>query len=132
MTIPINFDIEALNCKFSENQPKLILEHSILNLFENKITYVCSFGSESAIILHLISLIDKNFPIIILNTHFLFEETIKYKNELLKLLGLRNCREVFPDDKVLRKFDKGNNLWRTDVDKCCLTMLPMIFIMVVI
>ena len=95
-------DIEVLNYSFLDGEPKLILEHSINNLFKNKIAYVCSFGTESAIILDLISKIDKDLPIIMLNTHFLFKETIKYKNELLKLLGLKNYREVFPDEKMLK------------------------------
>ena len=105
-------DIEVLNNSFLECNPKLILEHSINNLFKNKIAYVCSFGTESAIILDLISKIDKDLPIIMLNTHFLFEETIRYKNELLKLLGLKNYREVFPDEKMLNKYDIDNNLWK--------------------
>ena len=119
MTVLNDLDIEAMNSRFPDGDPKLILEHSILNIFKNKIAYVCSFGAESAIILHLISQINKDTPIIVLNTHFLFEETIKYKNELLKLLGLRNCREIFPEDKVLNKFDRNNDLWKTEVDKCC-------------
>ena len=112
-------DIEVLNNSFLTSNPKLILEHSINNLFKNKIVYVCSFGTESAIILDLISKIDKSLPIIMLNTHFLFEETIRYKNELLKLLGLKNYREVFPDETTLNKYDANDNLWRRDVDQCC-------------
>ena len=119
MTILDDIDIKALNSKFADSEPRSILEHSILNLFKNKIAYVCSFGTESAIILHLISKISKDVPIIILNTHYLFEETIEYKDELLKLLGLRNYREVFPDDNLLRKLDSNNDLWKTEVDKCC-------------
>ena len=119
MTIQNVTDIEALNNKFLHGNPRLLLEHSINNLFKNKIAYVCSFGTESAIILDLISKIDKDLPIILLNTRFLFKETIKYKNELLKLLGLKNCREVFPDEKNLNKYDKDNSLWKKDADKCC-------------
>ena len=119
MTILDDFKIKALNSRFADGDPKSILEHSILNLFKNKIAYVCSFGTESAIILDLISKIDKDIPIIMLNTHFLFKETIKYKNELLKLLGLKNYREVFPDEKMLNKYDVDNSLWKKDVEKCC-------------
>ena len=53
MKILNDFNIEALNSKFADSEPRLILEYSILNLFKNKIAYVCSFGAESAIILHL-------------------------------------------------------------------------------
>ena len=119
MTILKDSNIEVLNSKFANAEPRLILEYSILNLFKKKIAYVCSFGTESAIILHLISQINKDIPIIVLNTHFLFEETIEYKDELLKLLGLRNYLEVFPDDRLLKKLDINDDLWKTDVDKCC-------------
>ena len=119
MTILNEVSIEALNSRFADAEPRSILEHSVLNLFKNKIAYVCSFGTESAIILHLISRISKDIPIIILNTRFLFEETLEYKDELLKLLGLRNYLEVFPDDKLLKKLDSNNDLWKTEVDKCC-------------
>ena len=71
MTIQNVTDIEALNNKFLHGNPRLLLEHSINNLFKNKIAYVCSFGTESAIILDLISKIDKDLPIILLNTRFL-------------------------------------------------------------
>ena len=119
MTVIDDFKIKALNSKFADGVPRSILEHSILNLFKNKIAYVCSFGTESAIILDLISKIDKDLPVIMLNTHFLFKETIEYKNELLKLLGLKNYREVFPDEKMLNKYDVDNNLWKKNQDKCC-------------
>ena len=54
MTILNEVSIEALNSRFADAEPRSILEHSVLNLFKNKIAYVCSFGTESAIILHLI------------------------------------------------------------------------------
>ena len=51
---------------------------------KDKIVYISSFGIESAIILHMISQIDKNFPIALLNTNFLFKQTLDYKNKLNK------------------------------------------------
>ena len=98
--------------------PKRILEKS-LDIFENKIVYVCSFGTESAILLHIISQIDKTFPIILLNTHFLFDKTITYKKKLISLLQLKNCKEVFPRRIDLEKLDANNVLWRTNTEKCC-------------
>ena len=53
---------------------------------KDKIVYISSFGIESAIILHMISQIDKNFPIALLNTNFLFKQTLNYKNKLIKFL----------------------------------------------
>ncbi len=99
--------------------PLDILRKSIQVNFKDNIVYVCSFGTESAIILHMISKIEKNFPIILLNTNFLFEETIHYKNYLLKKLNLKNLKEVFPDPRDLDLHDKNNILWKSNPDSCC-------------
>ena len=49
--------ISTLNEECQGLAPEEILEISIKK-FDNKITYICSFGTESAIILHMISKID--------------------------------------------------------------------------
>ena len=110
--------LNKLNLEFGLMTPEKILEKS-LDIFEDKISYVCSFGTESAILLHIISQIDKSFPIILLNTHFLFDQTLLYKKQLISLLGLNNCKEIFPKKSDLEKFDIDNSLWRTNVEKCC-------------
>ena len=82
----MNFDqneVKELNKEFHKSSPEEIIRKSH-NLFKDKIVYISSFGIESAIILHMISQIDKNFPIALLNTNFLFKQTLDYKNKLIK------------------------------------------------
>ena len=67
-----------LNGKSTKEGIKLLIE----DIFLDKISYVCSFGAESAIILDMISKIKKDFPIIFVNTLKLFQETFDYKNHL--------------------------------------------------
>jgi phosphoadenosine phosphosulfate reductase len=110
--------IAILNKECQGLEPEKILEVSIKK-FGNKITYICSFGTESAIILHMISKINKKFPIFLLNTHFLFPETIDYKNQLLKKLSLTNCFDIFPDKSLIKIEDPEYNLWMSDTDRCC-------------
>ena len=110
--------ISTLNKECQGLAPEEILEVSIKK-FNNKITYICSFGTESAIILHMISKIDRTFPIFLLNTHFLFPETIVYKNKLLKKLSLTNCLDIFPDKLLIKQEDPKNSLWMNNVDRCC-------------
>ena len=110
--------ISTLNKECQGLAPEEILEISIKK-FNNKITYICSFGTESAIILHMISKIDTKFPIFLLNTHFLFPETIAYKNKLLKKLRLTNCLDIFPDELLIKQEDPKNSLWMNNTDRCC-------------
>ena len=117
----MNFDqneVKELNKEFQQSSPEEIIRKSH-NLFKDKIVYISSFGIESAIILHMISQIDKNFPIALLNTNFLFKQTLDYKNKLIKSFNLKNFVEIFPDNSNLQKDDPNNNLWKSDVEKCC-------------
>ena len=117
----MNFDqneVKELNKEFHKSSPEEIIRKSH-NLFKDKIVYISSFGIESAIILHMISQIDKNFPIALLNTNFLFKQTLDYKNKLIKTLNLKNFVEIFPDNSNLQKDDPNNNLWKSDIEKCC-------------
>ena len=106
-------EIYNLNSLFEKKSSFSILLYSVQNLFSKKIAYVCSFGTESAVILHMISRIDKEFPIIFLNTQKLFRETIEYKDKIIRyfvslqfflgtttannsLITLKNLLSTFP------------------------------------
>ncbi len=111
--------LNKLNKNYKNLSPQTILEESIKKTFNKKIVYVCSFGAESAIILHMISNIDKAFPIVLLNTEFLFEETINYKNYLLRKFKLSNFKEFFPNKNDLAVNDEKGELWKENPDLCC-------------
>ena len=111
--------IDQLNKDFSNKSPEIIIDQCINKLFKKKVAYVCSFGSESVVILNIIAKIDKSTPIIFLNTHFLFHETISYKNTLIKKFGLKNLIETFPTNTDLKINDLNNDLWKSNPDKCC-------------
>ena len=59
-----------------------VLTRAVNDRFKGKIALVSSFGTESAILLHMISEIDKTVPIIFLDTGKLFAETLAYRDEL--------------------------------------------------
>ena len=112
-------NINELNKCFENKSSFSIINQSVNSLFKNRIVYVCSFGSESAILLHMLSLIDKNFPIIFLNTKKLFRETIIYKNKLIKSLSLKNVEEYEPDLEEIKLYDRSDLLWKKNPDLCC-------------
>ena len=62
-----------------------VLENAILHQLHGKIALVSSFGTESAILLHMISEIDKATPVIFLDTGKLFPETLAYRDARPKL-----------------------------------------------
>lgn len=86
--------------------------------FEN-IAVVSSFGAESAVLLHLVAGIDKNVPLIFVNTQKMFGETLVYVDELSERLGLTDLRVYRPDPHLLAQRDATGLRWSYDPDGCC-------------
>lgn len=96
-----------------------ILEPLMKRYFKGRIALVSSFGAESAVLLHMAAQIDRDIPVIFLDTQKLFWETIAYRSKLVDLLGLTDIRIMKPDADSLRLLDADGELHRNDPDMCC-------------
>lgn len=96
-----------------------ILRASILREWQDEITYVSSFGAESAVMLALIADVDPDLLIVFLETGMHFPQTLDYKDELIERLGLGNVREITPNEAERQEVDPKNMLWKTNPDACC-------------
>jgi phosphoadenosine phosphosulfate reductase len=57
--------------------------------------------------------------VIFLDTGWLFEETLAYRDTLIATLGLRDVRSIRPLEESLAREDPGRELWFSDPDACC-------------
>ena len=78
---------------------------------------VSSFGAESVALLHLTAMVDRNIPVIFVDTEMMFTETLVYQQEVAERLGLRNLR--IHRNRDITRFDTDGTLHKTDPDKCC-------------
>ncbi len=81
-----------------------------------RIAVTSSFGAESAVLLDLVAEVDPATPVIFLDTGELFDETIAYRLELERRLGLTNVIVARPTAEELAE---AAELWRVDADRCC-------------
>ncbi|WP_441000792.1 phosphoadenylyl-sulfate reductase [Fodinibius sp. SL11] len=88
----------------------------VFNSFRD-VLVTSSFGTTSAVLLHLVSRIKPGCPIYFIDTGYHFEETIAYKERLTRLLDL-NVIDLRPDPSEHAKTVK-EKLWEDDPDKCC-------------
>lgn len=96
-----------------------VLRDLLCRVFPRRIVLVSSFGIESAVLLHLLSRIDRAAPVIFLETGKLFPETVQHRDALVDRLGLSDVRSVGPDAATLASADPAGILWRSDPDMCC-------------
>jgi phosphoadenosine phosphosulfate reductase len=80
---------------------------------------VSSFGTESAALLKVMADVDPAIPVIFLDTGWLFEETLAYRDTLIQTLGLRDVRSIKPREEALSREDPERDLWFSDPDACC-------------
>ena len=96
-----------------------ILEHAINHAFQKEIALVSSFGAESAVLLHLVSRVNPDTPVVFLETQKHFAQTISYRKKLSAQLGLRDVRDIKPNQEKTEAEDPKGDLWRRDTDACC-------------
>lgn len=88
----------------------------VFNSFSD-VLVTSSFGTTSAVLLHIISRIKSDCPIYFIDTGYHFEETIAYKKRLSRLLDL-NVVDIEPKTAQHEMTEK-KQLWDKDPNRCC-------------
>ena len=108
-----------LETKFAGVKATSLLRLAIEDLFPGRIALVSSFGADSAVLLHMISGIDKSTPVVFVDTGQHFPETIAYRDRLVESLGLTNIVVAEPEAETLAAEDPEKFLFASDPDRCC-------------
>jgi len=111
-------DARALDARLRSAEPQRILE-TALDLYGDKVALVSSFGSESAVLLHMAAGVDPSIPVLFLDTGMLFGQTLDYRQKLAAELGLTDVRDLRPLYQDLAVHDPAQDLWKSDTDACC-------------
>jgi len=112
-------DAIRLNNMFRGHDTPDFLRAVITEGLVGDIAVVSSFGAESAVLLHMIAQIDPDMPVLFLETHKHFAETIAYRDALVARLGLSNLVILTPDPEELAAKDANELRWSFDPDGCC-------------
>ncbi len=87
--------------------------------FKGRVALLSSFGAESSVLLHMLSEVDRNIPVIFLDTLKLFPQTLAYRDKLVRELGLRDVRVVQPNVADIEEQDPAGTLHLSNSDACC-------------
>ena len=70
-------------------------------------------------LLDIAAKVDRDIPVLFLDTGMLFGQTLDYRKALAAHLGLRDVRDLRPHYQDLATEDPEAKLWQTDTDACC-------------
>ncbi len=92
---------------------------AVVRDFPKRTAVLSSFGAESAVLLHMVSEVAPDLPVVFLDSGKLFPETLAYRDLIARDFGLTDVRNVRPDVDDLKKFDPAGDLHSFDTDMCC-------------
>ncbi|HEY3951458.1 phosphoadenylyl-sulfate reductase [Phenylobacterium sp.] len=107
-----------LDAELRHAHPRTILEEAAA-AFGERLALVSSFGAESAVLLHLVSKVKPDMPVLFLDTGMLFGQTLDYRKQLADRFGLTAVRDLRPAYQDLATEDPHAKLWQSDTDACC-------------
>lgn len=96
-----------------EERIRWIFEH----YHEDEVLLTSSFGSSSALLLHLVNKIKPQHPVYFLDTGYHFQDTIEYKDELVAKLHLNV--KVTGAARNKHTFTRENYTYHQNQDLCC-------------
>jgi phosphoadenosine phosphosulfate reductase len=108
-----------LNRRYAHHSAADVLEHALSDPMVGSAALVSSFGAESVVLLHMVSVIDRTTPVLFLDTEMLFPETLDYQREVAERLRLTGVRVIRPDRDATFLNDPNGRLHATHPDACC-------------
>jgi len=110
---------EELDRALRDASPQEIIATALQMVGRQHLAVVSSFGTESAALLKVLADVDPAVPVLFLDTGWLFEETLVYRDTLVTALGLSDVRSIKPLAETLSREDAQRELWFSDPDACC-------------
>src|SRR6201984_1194675 len=86
--------------------------------FGDKLCLTCSWQKQSSVLVHMVSELGIDIPVIELDTGLFFRETYDTRAQLVERYGLDLVRPEVISIAEQHK-QEGPNLWESDPDRCC-------------
>ena len=117
--LPLDEQVAALNDRYRHHSATDVLEHALFDAAVGNLALVSSFGAESVVLLHLVSVISPGTPVLFIDTRMLFDETLAYQRDLAASLNLTDIRIIRADRRDIDGHDADATLNRSKPDACC-------------
>jgi phosphoadenosine phosphosulfate reductase len=117
-SVSSGIDLAATNAVLERATPEERLAFAV-ETWGEKLLFTSSFGADAGVLLHMWSRVAPHLPVVMIDTGFLFDETLAYRDQLVRRLGLRLevARPPIPRDDFL--WEHGADVMARDPDLCC-------------
>ena len=116
---PVAERVAALNARYRHHSATAVLKHALKDDDLGQVALVSSFGAESVVLLHLVSILAPETPVLFIDTRMLFPETLAYQRELAEKLALCDLRTIRAHPGKVAFDDPDGTLHQYNTDACC-------------
>ncbi|WP_045391060.1 phosphoadenylyl-sulfate reductase [Falsirhodobacter sp. alg1] len=116
---PIATRAAHLNNRYRHHSATSVMELALRDRDVGRTALVSSFGAESVVLLHMVSVLAPNLPVLFIDTQMLFPETLAYQAEVADKLGLTNIITIRADQAAVEFDDPDGTLHQFSTDSCC-------------
>ncbi|MDO5632871.1 MAG: phosphoadenylyl-sulfate reductase [Paracoccus sp. (in: a-proteobacteria)] len=116
---PLQDRAARLNDRYRHHAAVEVLRRAVNDPDLGRVTLVSSFGAESVVLLHMVSIAAPGLPVLFIDTQMLFPETLEYQAEVAAKLGLTNVQVVRASDAEIARNDPDGTLHQFNTDACC-------------
>lgn len=110
---------ERLNARYRHHAATEVLRRAVSDPDLGRVALVSSFGAESVVLLHMISVVAPGLPVLFIDTRMLFPETLEYQREVATKLSLTDVRVIRAGDDLVAQNDPDGTLYQSNPDACC-------------
>jgi phosphoadenosine phosphosulfate reductase len=116
---PVVERVASLNARYRHHGATAVLEHALSDADLGRVALVSSFGAESVVLLHLVSVIAPQTPVLFVDTRMLFAQTLDYQRQLAESLPLCDIRTIRATQPRVAFEDPDGTLHQFSTDACC-------------
>jgi phosphoadenosine phosphosulfate reductase len=115
--VSTEYDLDTLSAELDDRHALDIIDWAA-GEFGDDLALSSSFGADSAVMLHLATRVKPDIKVIAVDTGFLFDETVRFRDDLARRLNLNLLvyRPAIPREAFL---DAHGRMWRSNPDACC-------------
>jgi phosphoadenosine phosphosulfate reductase len=111
-------DLALDNERLERQTPEERLRYAV-DRFGDRLLFTSSFGAGSGVLLHLWSRVAGALPVVFIDTGFLFEETLRYRDDLVARLGLTLVVVRPSIERAAFMEEHGADIQKVNPDFCC-------------
>lgn len=116
---PLPLRAERLNERYRHHAATEVLRRAVNDPDLGRVALVSSFGAESVVLLHMVSVAAPGLPVLFIDTQMLFPETLEYQRTVATRLGLTNVQVLGATDDEIAELDPDGLLHQKAPDACC-------------